>query len=81
MMQVSDLGSDCYEERAVGKRGGWSPGGISPFSYVQSMPAEHENAPGIQLRAGQSTPGLNRSLAGLDISLASALVTEASACA
>lgn len=81
MVQVSDLGSDCYEERAVGRRVWWSLGGISPFSYVQPMPAEHENAPGIQLTTGQNTPDLNRSQAGLDVSLASGLVTQASACA
>lgn len=72
MVQVSDLGSDCCEERAVGERGERSPGSISPFSYVHPIPAEHENAPGIQLEAEQNTPVLNRSLAGLEISPASA---------
>lgn len=54
MVQVSDLGSDCCEERAVGEGGGRNSGGISPFSYVQPMPAEHGNSHGIHLRAGQT---------------------------
>lgn len=35
-----------------------------PFSYVKPIPVEHENAPGTHIRAEQSTPVLNRSLAG-----------------
>lgn len=72
MVQVFDLGSDGCEEKAVGERGGRSPGVIRLISYVQPVPAEHQNAPEIHLWAGQSTPVLNRSLAGLEISPASA---------
>lgn len=34
------------------------------FSYVHPIPVEHENAPGIHIRAEQSVPLLKRSLAG-----------------